>query len=68
MSDQAILRKMNTLPDVLKQQIVDFIDFISQKYQAKQEKTVPEYGSLKGTFLMSDDFDEPLDMFKDDLS
>ena len=65
MSDQAILQKMNALPDVLKQQIIDFIDFLSQKHKANQENIIPQYGSLKGTFVMSDDFDEPLDIFKD---
>ena len=28
-------------------------------------KQVPQYGSLKGTFTMRDDFDEPLDDFQD---
>ena len=45
---------------------MDFIEFLTQKYlPAKKKKTIPQYGSLKGTFKMSGDFDEPLEDFKD---
>ena len=66
MTDQVILKKINALPDNLKSQILDFIEFISSKYRTtKYEKIIPKYGSLKGTFKMADDFDEPLEDFKE---
>jgi hypothetical protein len=68
MTDQAILKKIHALPDSMKAEIIDFIEFLMQKYRSKsktQEKKIPEYGSLKGTFKMADDFDDPLEDFKD---
>jgi hypothetical protein len=66
MTDQTILKKIHSLPDSIKGEIIDFIEFLIQKYRpAKKEKIIPQYGSLKGTFKMADDFDEPLEDFKD---
>ncbi|MDB4285764.1 DUF2281 domain-containing protein [bacterium] len=66
MTEQAIIKKIHALPESLKSQIVDFIEFLTQRYRStKQEKIIPKYGSLKGTFKMTDDFDEPLEEFKD---
>lgn len=51
----------------MKGEVLDFIDFLVQKYRLSQseKKIIPTYGSLKGTFKMSDDFDEPLDEFNE---
>lgn len=66
MTEQAILKKIHNLPDNLKGEVMDFIEFLTQKYRsAKKGKVIPQYGSLKGTFTMSDNFDEPLEEFKD---
>lgn len=66
MLDQSIIKKIDSLPESLKQEILDFIEFIAQKYlKTSKAKKIPQYGSLKGTFKMSEDFDEPLDDFKD---
>lgn len=66
MLDQTILKKIDSLPESLKQEILDFIEFVALKYRkTHKNKKIPQYGSLKGTFVMSDDFDEPLDDFKD---
>lgn len=43
---------------------VDFIEFLEQKAK-KANKAVPKFGSAKGMFVMHDDFDEPLEDFKD---
>jgi hypothetical protein len=68
MTDQAILKKIHALPNSMKVEIVDFIEFLTQKYRpVKKEKVIPQYGSLKGTFKMADDFDEPLEDFKEYL-
>lgn len=65
-TEQIILKKIHSLPENLKVEIVDFIEFLTQKYHVeKSRKVVPEYGSLRGTFIMADDFDEPLEEFKD---
>ena len=58
-------RKVKQLPFEARQDISDYLDFLLYKYHDR--KTVKPYaGCMKGTFLwMSDDFNEPLDDFKD---
>ena len=36
-----------------------------EELSLKLESKVPKFGSAKGKYIMSDDFDEPLDDFKD---
>ena len=62
MSDQVILEKVKELPSDQKQQVLDFIEFLKQKYSSRPR---PRFGSGKGTFEMMPDFDEPLDDFKE---
>ena len=56
------------LPDAMKAEVADFIEFLEQKAKKgkkKDDKPVPKFGSAKGMFVMHDDFDEPLKDFKD---
>lgn len=61
-----ILEKYNTLPDPIKKQVEDFIDFLAHKYSVSQKEFEPKtdrkygYGSLAGKLVVPDDFDEPL--------
>ncbi len=64
MSSLSIQTKIDSLPENLKQEVVDFIDFLVEKSHAKKEKKVPKAGSAKGLIKMSPDFDEPLEEFK----
>ncbi len=64
MTNQTILNKVNSLPEGIRAEIVDFIEFLTQKH-GLAKKRIPEYGSLKGTFIMADDFDKPLEDFED---
>jgi len=52
------------LPDNLKQEVADFISFLSSKSNTKVKKQ-RVFGAAKGMFITSPDFDEPLDDFKD---
>ena len=64
--DNIILQKYHYLPLELRKEVVDFIDFLTQKYQQKQPpQRKSNFGSAKGLIKMSDDFNEPLDEFKD---
>ena len=68
--DNSIFQKYNYLPLELRKEVVDFIEFLAQKYQQKQEKPMPSkrpsnFGSAKGLITMSDDFNEPLNEFQD---
>ncbi|GAB3905047.1 hypothetical protein GCM10028803_35350 [Larkinella knui] len=59
-------KKLQTLPPPYQAEVGDFIDFL----KAKQKKVDqlgkrPVFGSAKGQFKMSPDFDKPLDDFAD---
>ncbi|MGN8057824.1 type II toxin-antitoxin system VapB family antitoxin [Pedobacter sp. 22163] len=62
-----ILEKIKMIPVAYQQEVEDFIDFILQKKVNKKnkEKTQRKLGLLKGKMKMSDDFNAPLDDFKD---
>jgi Protein of unknown function (DUF2281) len=66
--DNTLYNKLASLPDHLKAEVADFIDFLAMKErESKMEKPVKQrkFGSAKGFFKMHDDFDEPLEDFKD---
>jgi len=66
MEEQIILSKLRLLPKELKREILDFIEFLLTKHQQNSNsKKRPQFGSAKGVFKMSEDFDEPLDDFNE---
>jgi|GEM_PF-456228 len=60
-----LYKKLTSLPDHLKSEVDDFIDFLLAKAKGKEKKPKPKYGSARGMFVMKPDFDEPLEDFKD---
>ena len=56
--------KIDSLPENLKSEVDKFIDELLSK-EDKPKKGKAKFGSAKGMFTMSDDFDEPLEDFKD---
>jgi hypothetical protein len=65
MGSLSIHTKIDSLPENLKQQVADFIDFLVAKSHKPEKKIVRRAGSAKGLIKMSPDFDEPLDEFKE---
>ncbi|MBM2816242.1 MAG: hypothetical protein HW421_3004 [Ignavibacteria bacterium] len=69
MNSSQILLQYEQLPDAYKQEAIDFIEFLfSKSNQKKIEKKNHKrnaFGSLKGKIKMADDFDEPLEDFRD---
>ncbi len=67
MSDFSLYMKISLLPDSLKSEINNYIDFLREKKLKKQvpSRKHPKAGCMKGTFKMSSDFDEPLEDFKE---
>ncbi|MFB2118765.1 DUF2281 domain-containing protein [Parapedobacter sp. 2B3] len=68
MDSLLLYKKLNHLPDTMKAEVADFIEFLEQKAKKgkkKVDKPVPKFGSAKGLFVMHNDFDEPLEDFKD---
>jgi Protein of unknown function (DUF2281) len=62
------ITKFYNLKSDLRQEVLDFIDFLleKQKKQANSlQKRPSNFGSAKGEVVMSDDFNEPLDEFKE---
>lgn len=66
MADIDIYTKLTTLPDSLKKEVNDFVDFLKSKSVTKRKnKPQRKPGLAKGLIQMEDDFDEPLDDFKE---
>ncbi len=66
MSDVELLKKVSALPEKLKDEVDNYIDFLLQKHTESDVPKKPlRFGMMKGTFVMSDDFDEPLDDLKE---
>lgn len=56
---------IDSLPENPKNEVKDFTEFLLMKSKAKKIKKNREFGAFKGKIWMSDDFDEPLEDFKD---
>ena len=68
MSDRLLQSKINLLQsDELKRDLLLFVDFLltKQSENSTEKKRMRVFGSAKGTFKMSDDFNEPLDDFSE---
>ena len=63
MKNTVLEKKINTLSDDMKSQVIDFIDFLLSKKDKENQK--PTFGYLKGKIKMSENFDEPLEDFKE---
>jgi hypothetical protein len=71
MDDIKLYTKLATLPENLKSEVSDFIDFLLSKVVKEKENIPgpkPIFGSAKGMFKMNDDFVEPSKDFKDYMS
>ncbi|WP_373511840.1 DUF2281 domain-containing protein [Persicitalea sp.] len=69
MADQEIHSKLSLLhSQQLKQDLLDYLDGLLARQIAEEQSGLerkPRFGCAKGKFHMSDDFDAPLDDFKD---
>ena len=68
MKDQLILEKVKKLQPAQQEEVLDFIEFLAQKYHdasPSAEKPPLKAGFIKGTFVMKEGFDDPLKDFKD---
>ena len=71
-NNEDLLHKVESLPEESRKEVENFVDFVlhKQKYQQpllEEPKSSYELfkGSMKGFFKVSDDFNEPLDDFKE---
>lgn len=63
--DLRINKEFAALPPHLKKQVADFIAFLKHKAIKQNKPQQRKFGSGKGFFKMADDFDAPLDDFKE---
>ncbi|GAP98326.1 type II toxin-antitoxin system VapB family antitoxin [Leptolyngbya sp. NIES-2104] len=65
-----ILERLEKLPESLQQEIIHYIEFLSDRYAEKTDEAIApqkkrKAGLLKGKIIMSDDFDAPPEDMKD---
>lgn len=65
MSDETLYSQISTLPYNLKNELIDYVEFLISKYNSKGTKSHPKAGCMKGMFVMSDDFNDELDCFNE---
>jgi hypothetical protein len=51
--------------DELRKELLSYIEYLLSKQKAESNKNVPVFGSAKGFFKMSENFDDPLDDFSE---
>jgi len=66
MNNTSLRLAINALPKDLRQEVADFVEFITRKNKArlKPKLKAREFGLLKGQIKLAPDFDEPLEYFK----
>ncbi len=62
---ERVYEHLQRLPEAVVAEVLDFVEFLEQKQQRRAERPVREPGSAQGQVWMADDFDAPLDDFKD---
>ena len=66
MSDQDILFQLKQLPENLQQEVLDFIGYLLMKHNLDTaHRSKPTFGSAKGKYKIAEDFDAPLESFKE---
>ncbi len=67
MTDNLILSQLNLLPEHLKIEVLHYISFLAQHplRQIEVRKKTPNFGSAKGKYEMSADFNAPLEDFQE---
>jgi hypothetical protein len=64
MTNTSLKIEINSLPNTLRAEIADFVEFLKKKSRTKSKLKAREFGFAKGKIILSSDFDEPLEEFK----
>lgn len=64
MDTTLLYNKLSNLPDNMKSEVSNFIDYLISKNK-KPKNNRPKFGSAKGMFKMKNNFDHPIEDFKD---
>ena len=60
--------QLSSLPEDVRKQVLDFIEMLMKRHEENPVESQPKkrpIGMFKGKIRMADDFDAPLDDFKD---
>ncbi len=57
--------KISSLPPSMIKEVDDFVEFLKAKQKEKDKVKERKFGCGKGLMTMHDDFDEPLEDFKE---
>jgi len=63
MTSLNLYTQFSSLPISIQNELIHYLEFLVEKNIPK--KTHPKAGFMKGSFIMKDDFNEPLDDFKE---
>ncbi len=64
MNTTALITKISSLPPSMLEEVNDFVDFLKTKTKKEPIKE-RKFGCAKGLIVMHDDFDAPLEDFKE---
>ncbi len=65
MTNTTLKLEINSLPIELRNEVALFVEFLKQKSKIDSTKKVREFGFAKGKIHLSEDFDDPIEDFKD---
>jgi len=67
MTATSLIYKIHSLPPEMQMEIEHYIDFLLERYVQTQQPAPKKRkaGFSKGTFVMGEDFNEPLEDFKE---
>lgn len=66
MAAQDLFVKINSLPEDIRKELEEYVDELLTRFRkGAQQKNERPLGMFKGKIRMSDDFDEPLEDFKE---
>ena len=66
MSDLQLYTKITALPPNLRKEVEDFVDFLNSKIKKERvKKPKIEFGLAKGLIKMKENFDDPIEDFKE---
>lgn len=57
--------KLMSLPIPIKSEVVDYIDFLLKRHPSTKFTNHPKAGCMKGSFVITKDFNDELDCFKE---
>ena len=63
MTDVQLFSQISSLPSDLKKEVSDFVAFLKQKSANGEKIKERQFGYSKNFFIMSDNFDQPLEDF-----